>query len=89
MEQAEAKGRQQEQDYDSRLRDVQERLKEAESQAEDYEDQATIISKVLEQIKTGVNSTFSSLECDRSLIDDMVGSSTSVTDNNIMSYLGL
>jgi len=29
------------------------------------------------------------MECDRSVIEDKLGSSTGITDNNIMSYLGL
>lgn len=37
---------------------------------------------------TGVNSTFSKLECDRSVIEDMLGSTTGISENNIMSYLG-
>lgn len=45
---------QQEQDHRSLLRDIDEQQKETESQAEDYENQASIMSKILEQIKTGL-----------------------------------
>lgn len=38
---------------------------------------------------TGVNSIFSKMECDRSVIEDLLGSSTGISENNIMSYLGL
>lgn len=38
---------------------------------------------------TGVNSIFSKMECDRSVIEDMLGSSSGISENNIMSYLGL
>ncbi|XP_056292678.1 coiled-coil domain-containing protein 114 [Pseudoliparis swirei] len=80
---------QQEQDHRSRLRDIAEQLQESESQAEDYEDKVNIINKILDQIKTGVNSIFSQMDWDRSVIEDILGSSTGISENNIMSYLGL
>ncbi|XP_069008117.1 coiled-coil domain-containing protein 114 [Embiotoca jacksoni] len=89
MEQFRLKGVQLEQDHRSLLRDIEEQQKETESQGEDYENQANIINKILDEIKKGVNSIFSITECDRSVIEDMLGSSTGITENNIMSYLGL
>ncbi|KAM7422837.1 hypothetical protein PAMA_010733 [Pampus argenteus] len=89
MEQFHVEGLQQEQDHRSLLSDIDKRQKETESQAEDYENQANIISKILDQIKTGVNSIFSKMECDHSVIEDMLGSSSGISENNIMSYLGL
>uniref|UniRef100_A0A8C4DVU3 Outer dynein arm docking complex subunit 1 n=1 Tax=Dicentrarchus labrax TaxID=13489 RepID=A0A8C4DVU3_DICLA len=89
IEQFRVAGLKQEQDHRSLLRDIDEQQKETESQAEDYEHQASIISKTLDEIKTGVNSIFSKMECDRSVIEDALGSSTGISDNNIMSYLGL
>lgn len=38
---------------------------------------------------TELNSIFSKIECDRSVIEDALGSSTGISENNIMSYLGL
>lgn len=38
---------------------------------------------------TGVNSIFSKMECDCSVIEDTLGSSTGITESNIMSYMGL
>lgn len=38
---------------------------------------------------TGVNSIFSQMDWDRSVIEDILGSSTGISENNIMSYLGL
>ncbi|XP_018556179.1 coiled-coil domain-containing protein 114 [Lates calcarifer] len=89
MEQYRVKGLQQEHDHRSLLRDIDEQQKETEFQVQDYENQASIISKILDEIKTGVNSTFSKMECDRSVIEDTLGSSTGISENNIMSYLGL
>nr|XP_046239303.1 coiled-coil domain-containing protein 114 isoform X2 [Scatophagus argus] len=89
IEQFRVSGLQRENDHCSLLRDIDEQQKKTESQAEDYENQASIISKVLDEIKTGVNSIFSKLECDRSVIEDTLGSSTGISENNIMSFLGL
>ncbi|KAK2861945.1 hypothetical protein Q5P01_001478 [Channa striata] len=89
MEQFQLKSLQQEQDHRTLLKHISDQQKVTKSQAEDFENQANIISKILDEIKKGVNSIFSKMECDRSVIDDMLGSSTGISENNIMSYLGL
>ncbi|XP_022065480.1 coiled-coil domain-containing protein 114 [Acanthochromis polyacanthus] len=89
MEQFQVKGLQQEQDHQSQLRDIEEKRKEIELQAEDYENQGSSISKILDEIMTGINSIFSKLEYDRSKAEDLLGSSAGITENNIMFYLGL
>ncbi|KAL6111933.1 odad1 [Pungitius sinensis] len=81
-------GLQQEQEHRSLLRDIEQQQKESKFQAEDYENQAGIISQVLDEIKTGVNSIFSRMDCDRSVMEDTLGSSTGSAENNIMSRLG-
>lgn len=53
-EQFRVAGLQQEQDHRSQLRDIDDQQKETESEAEDYENQASIISKILDEIKTGL-----------------------------------
>ncbi|XP_036957055.1 coiled-coil domain-containing protein 114 isoform X2 [Acanthopagrus latus] len=88
-EQCQEAGLKQEQDHRSLLKDINEQQKETKSQAEDYEHQASIISEILDKIKTELNSIFSKIECDRSVIEDALGSSTGISENNIMSYLGL
>uniref|UniRef100_A0A3P8S278 Outer dynein arm docking complex subunit 1 n=1 Tax=Amphiprion percula TaxID=161767 RepID=A0A3P8S278_AMPPE len=88
MEQFRVRGLQQEQDHQSQLRDIDVKRKEIEPQAEDYENQGSSISKILDEIMT-INSIFSKLECDRSKAEDLLGSSTGITENNIMFYLSL
>ncbi|KAM8916812.1 coiled-coil domain-containing protein 114 isoform 3-T3 [Spinachia spinachia] len=80
---------QQEQDHRSLLRGVEHQQKESKFQAEDYENQAGIISQILDEIKTGVNSIFSKMDCDGSAMEDTLGSCTGSAENNIMSHLGL
>ena len=53
-EQFRVAGLQQEQDHRSLLRDIDEQQKETQSQAEDYENQASIMSKILDEIKIGL-----------------------------------
>lgn len=53
-EQCQEAGLKQEQDHRSLLRDIVEQQKETESQAEDYEQQASIVSEILDKIKTGL-----------------------------------
>lgn len=54
MEQLRVEILHQEQDHGSLLRDIDEQQKETESQAEDYENGANIINKILDEIKTGL-----------------------------------
>lgn len=37
----------------------------------------------------GVNSVFHKMDCDRSVVEDLLGSSSGIRENNIMTYLGL
>ncbi|XP_028301889.1 coiled-coil domain-containing protein 114 [Gouania willdenowi] len=89
IEELRNKGLDREQDQRIMLRNIDEQRKETESQTKDYENQAIIRGKILDEVKTGVNNTVSKLECDRSVIGDTLISSTGITDNNIMSYLSL
>uniref|UniRef100_A0A3Q3FIR1 Outer dynein arm docking complex subunit 1 n=2 Tax=Kryptolebias marmoratus TaxID=37003 RepID=A0A3Q3FIR1_KRYMA len=89
MERFQLEGLQREQHHRSLMSDVDERRKESESEAEIHENQASAISKILDGIKAGINSIFSKMDCDRSVIEDKLGSSSGITENNVMSYLGL
>ncbi|XP_066528180.1 coiled-coil domain-containing protein 114 isoform X2 [Hoplias malabaricus] len=89
MEKFRVESLQQEQKHHTALNEMQEQQRDAEAQALEYEDQATAISKILDQIKTGVNSLFNKIDCDRAVVEDMLGSSTGIRDNNIMTYLSL
>ncbi|KAJ7998527.1 hypothetical protein DPEC_G00205840 [Dallia pectoralis] len=89
MEQFNAKGQQQEMELHTLLRDVDQQQGVTESQAQQNEVQASAVSKILDQIKTGVNSVFRKTNCDGSAVEDMLGSSTGIQDNDIMTYLGL
>ncbi|XP_051529068.1 outer dynein arm-docking complex subunit 1-like [Myxocyprinus asiaticus] len=88
MKQFHMEGLQQEQKYQEELKRVRNLQKECEKQAQQYKAQADDISKILDQIKTGMDSLFDKLDCDQALEDDL-GSSSGIRDSNIMKYLSL
>lgn len=54
-----------------------------------YESQFKQTKKILEQLKSGVDSLFNKINCDRSAVTDMLGGASGVTDANMMQFLGL
>ncbi|KAL6464955.1 hypothetical protein MHYP_G00272720 [Metynnis hypsauchen] len=87
MESFHVKGLQQEQEHQAALREVEEQQRDTESEALESEEKANAISKILDQIKTGINSVFNKIDCDRAVVEDLLGSSSGIRDNNIMTYL--
>uniref|UniRef100_A0AAV2M3L7 ODAD1 central coiled coil region domain-containing protein n=1 Tax=Knipowitschia caucasica TaxID=637954 RepID=A0AAV2M3L7_KNICA len=79
----------QEENHSLLVKEMNKQQKEILSEAEEYETQADGLSKTLDQVKTGIQNIFTKLECDQSVIEDILGSSSGVNDNNIMSYLSL
>ncbi|XP_012693971.1 coiled-coil domain-containing protein 114 [Clupea harengus] len=88
LEQFRLAGQQQEEEHHVVLREVEEQQREAQAQAQEHEALANAVSKILDQIKTGVNSLFQQIDCDRAVLEDLLGSSSGIRDNNIMTYLG-
>ncbi|XP_061543466.1 coiled-coil domain-containing protein 114 [Phycodurus eques] len=80
MEHFKVRASRQEERHRASLRDISARQKDAELQTEDFETRAAIISKVLEEVKIGVTSVVSNVECD---MED------SISDNNIMPFLSV
>ncbi|XP_077458827.1 taste receptor type 1 member 3 isoform X2 [Stigmatopora argus] len=78
MKHFQEKGLRQEEDHRCSMRDVGERRKEAELQREDFENRAAILSETLEEVKKGVSSLVSRVECE---MED------AINDNNIMQHL--
>ncbi|XP_041129202.1 LOW QUALITY PROTEIN: coiled-coil domain-containing protein 114 [Polyodon spathula] len=71
------------------LRDMELRQEEAARQAQDYEQRGSEVGKILDQLKTGVSSLFGKLDCDCTVIEEMLGAAAGIRDTNIMTYLGL
>ncbi|XP_014856230.1 PREDICTED: outer dynein arm protein 1-like isoform X4 [Poecilia mexicana] len=80
---------QQEQKYLSLMKDMEGKIKEAESQTETYASQADSISTILDQIKQGVDSMFKDVGCDYATVEERLGFTSGITESNIITYLDL
>ncbi|CAL8338805.1 unnamed protein product [Lota lota] len=89
MEKFQGEGVQNQQEHHALLKERDQQQRETECKAGEYEQQANAVSKILDQIKTGVNRIFSKMDGDRSVIDDLLGSTAGINENNMMTYLGL
>uniref|UniRef100_A0A8C6U070 Coiled-coil domain containing 114 n=1 Tax=Neogobius melanostomus TaxID=47308 RepID=A0A8C6U070_9GOBI len=89
MEQFRVEGLLQQENHGLLVKEINNQQQDFVSQAEEYETQADNITKTLDLVKTGVSSIFTKLECDQSVIEDLLGASAGINDNNIMSYLSL
>ncbi|XP_051895096.1 coiled-coil domain-containing protein 114 [Pristis pectinata] len=78
-----------EQDRKCALKKIETQQEEMSKQCELYESRLTVGKKILDQLKTGIESLFNKINCDRSILDEMLGSSSGIRDNNVMQYLGL
>ncbi|CAL8339946.1 unnamed protein product [Merluccius merluccius] len=89
MEQFQVEGVQMEQQHHTLLKESDQQQREVECKAGEYEQQAKAVSKILDQVKTGVNSIFFKMDGDHLARDDLLGSTAGISENNIMTYLGL
>ncbi|XP_032904088.1 coiled-coil domain-containing protein 114-like [Amblyraja radiata] len=78
-----------EQDRKRVMQKIETQQEELSKQCELYESRLTVGKKILDQLKTGIESLFNKINCDRSILDEMLGSSSGIRDNNVMQYLGL
>ncbi|XP_068099079.1 outer dynein arm-docking complex subunit 1 [Hyperolius riggenbachi] len=78
-----------EQEHRFILKNIDGKEEEAVKQADGHQQQLKAVMKVLDQLKTGIDSLFKKINCDRSVLDEMLGSSSSIRESNIMQYLGL
>ncbi|KAM4651690.1 outer dynein arm-docking complex subunit 1 isoform 1-T2 [Discoglossus pictus] len=77
------------QEHRAILKNIESKRTEAMKQADGYQEQLKSIMKILDQLKPGIDSLFKKINCDRSILDEMLGSSSSIRETNIMQYLGL
>ena len=47
------------------------------------------MNKVLDELRSGVDQLFRSIQCDSSVIQDMLGSDDRVSNKNILQYMGI
>uniref|UniRef100_A0A8C1ZLX5 Coiled-coil domain containing 114 n=1 Tax=Cyprinus carpio TaxID=7962 RepID=A0A8C1ZLX5_CYPCA len=88
-EQLNIKSRQQEQESQVALKQLKNQLQECKAQTQEYEAQAEYISRILDQVKTGLDRIFKTTDCNLGQTGGMLGSSSGITDSNLMMYLGM
>jgi len=71
------------------LRDLEEKHADESEKARMYDENHKAASKILEQLKAGIDSLFKKINCDQSSIVEMLGGQAGVTDQNMMQYLGI
>ncbi|XP_076861674.1 coiled-coil domain-containing protein 114 isoform X2 [Brachyhypopomus gauderio] len=89
MERLRVEGLRQAEEHHAARRQVEQQQREVETEALECESQASAISKVLDQIKTGVSRIFVQIHCERALVEDWLDSSSRIRDAGIMSCLSL
>ncbi|CAH2319218.1 coiled-coil domain-containing 114-like [Pelobates cultripes] len=89
MDAFKAQGVRLDQEHRTILKNIEGKLEEASGLADNYQQQLKGVMKILDQLKTGIDSMFKKINCDRSILDEMLGSSSSIRETNIMQYLGL
>ncbi|XP_071966563.1 outer dynein arm-docking complex subunit 1 [Engystomops pustulosus] len=89
IEEFKALGVRLEQEHRSILKNIEGKQEEAVKQADGYQQQLKGVMKILDQLKLGIDSLFKKINCDRSVLDEMLGASSSIREANIMQYLGL
>ncbi|GCB64742.1 hypothetical protein scyTo_0007582 [Scyliorhinus torazame] len=78
-----------EQEHKAVLSRIETQQEEASKQAMEYDNRIKGVKKILDQLKTKIESLFNKMNCNRSILDEMLGSSSGIRDNNAMQYLGL
>ncbi|XP_040271538.1 outer dynein arm-docking complex subunit 1 [Bufo bufo] len=89
IEEFKAQGVRLEQEHRSILKNIEGKQEEAVKQVDGYQQQLKGVMKILDQLKSGIDSLFKKINCDRSVLDEMLGTSSSIREANIMQYLGL
>ncbi|CAF1644599.1 unnamed protein product, partial [Adineta ricciae] len=71
------------------LAKIERKRTQADTTGQDYEDKTQATKKTLDQCRTGVDSLFKKIGCDRRQIDSSLQSHEGVTEDNISKYLGI
>ncbi|NXF50168.1 CCD63 protein, partial [Oceanites oceanicus] len=71
------------------LQELEEKLMETTEEANWYEDRCKESSKVLGQLKSGMEALFKEINCDATKIMKQLGENGQITDLNLMQFFGL
>jgi hypothetical protein len=71
------------------LSDLEKQLKAVEVETRHHESRHSRNTTILDQVKSGVDSLFTKIDCDRSAITDLLGGQAGISELNVMQYLGI
>ncbi|XP_031560443.1 coiled-coil domain-containing protein 63-like [Actinia tenebrosa] len=71
------------------MKGLEDQLNSTADKQEQFEGQHKQTKKILEQLKSGIDSLFNKINCDKSAIENLLGSKEGITDNNMMQFLGI
>ncbi|CAF0993638.1 unnamed protein product [Adineta steineri] len=71
------------------LQQLEKKQTQADVTADEYQEKTKSTKKILDQCRTGVDSLFKKIGCDRRQIDHLLQSHEGVTEDNILRYLGI
>ncbi|NXT95720.1 CCD63 protein, partial [Anhinga rufa] len=71
------------------LQELEEKLMETTEEANRYEDGCKKSSKVLGQLKSGMDALFKEMDCDAAMIMKQLGENGQISDLNLMQFFGL
>lgn len=89
MKQFDSQGSEMEAQRKAILKNLEEKQATASRDANEFDSKLKSVNKIMDQLKSGVESLFTKISCDRTTINDLLGSAAGVTDETIMQYLGL
>nr|XP_022344643.1 coiled-coil domain-containing protein 63-like [Crassostrea virginica] len=71
------------------LNDLEEKSDKIRRQKDATQKKNVEVNKVLDELRSGVDQLFRSIQCDSSVIQDMLGSDDRVSNKNILQYMGI
>ncbi|CAF1591385.1 unnamed protein product, partial [Didymodactylos carnosus] len=71
------------------LEQIEEKSKQATANADESDEKTKAAKKILDQCRTGIDSLFKKIGCDRRQIDHLLQSHEGVTEDNMLKYLGI
>ncbi|CAF4165116.1 unnamed protein product, partial [Rotaria sp. Silwood2] len=71
------------------LEQIEDKRSRANALADEYEEKSRAARKILDQCRTGIDSLFKKIGCDRRQIDNLLQSHEGVTEDNMLRYLGI
>lgn len=88
MQRFEEQGKHVEADRQVLMKQLEERQLRVSMEADNFEQAVSAASKLLDQLKTAVDSVFTKVGCDRSVLTEMLGGGAGINDDNIVQHLG-